>query len=171
MHDERPSADDCERALGTHAGVRRVVTTTETAPDGATQRIAYVEPHPGHALSTRELMQYACERLPERALPTSIVLRDVLPASDDSPGHDRAGIESLLCDIWQQVLEVPHVDVRDDFFELGGHSLTAGQVMTRLRERLQVDLPLRALFEAPTVEALAESVEDYQRLGDASRDS
>jgi acyl carrier protein len=70
----------------------------------------------------------------------------------------RTPTEETLAKIWSELLRLDRVGVHDNFFELGGHSLIATRVMARVREDLQVDLPLRRIFEAPTVEALALSV-------------
>jgi NAD(P)-dependent dehydrogenase (short-subunit alcohol dehydrogenase family)/acyl carrier protein len=70
----------------------------------------------------------------------------------------RNPIEEEVAEVWQRLFGVAQVGVEDDFFELGGHSLLATQVMSRVRERFQVDLPLAALFEAPTVSGLSLAV-------------
>ncbi len=67
--------------------------------------------------------------------------------------------EELLVEIWSQVLRVPHVGVHDNFFELGGHSLMATQVISRIRDLFQLELPLRAIFETPTIAGLAERIQ------------
>src|SRR5262249_12680372 len=68
-------------------------------------------------------------------------------------------IEALLAGIWAELLGVERIGVRDRFFDLGGHSLLATQAMSRLRATFGVEFPLRTLFERPTIEALAQSVE------------
>ncbi|MDQ3175168.1 MAG: condensation domain-containing protein, partial [Acidobacteriota bacterium] len=71
----------------------------------------------------------------------------------------RTAVEEEVAGIWSEVLDVEQVGVYDNFFELGGHSLKATQVVSRLREALQVELPLRSLFEAPTVATLSTAIE------------
>ena len=73
--------------------------------------------------------------------------------------------ERVLCGIWQELLAVDQVGVEDNFLALGGHSLLATQVFSRLRAAFQIDLPLRALFEAPTVRALAQHIEQARQAG------
>jgi acyl carrier protein len=70
----------------------------------------------------------------------------------------RNEIEEILASIWVEVLGVTPISVNDDFFDIGGHSLAAMQVMTRIREELGVDLALRDLFEATTLQSLARHV-------------
>jgi amino acid adenylation domain-containing protein len=105
------------------------------------------------------------ERLP--LTPTGKVDRRALPAPERPDAESRREglvrprnpIEESLAEIWAEVLGVDQVSIHDDFFGLGGHSLLATQVMVRVREAFQVDLPLRALFESPTVVGLAQAVE------------
>lgn len=64
-------------------------------------------------------------------------------------------MQQLLTEIWAEVLNVPMIGVRDNFFDLGGHSLAAIQIVSRIRRRVQADVTLEALFNAPTVEELS----------------
>ena len=79
----------------------------------------------------------------------------------------RTPTEETLHGIWREVLGVEQMSVEENFFELGGHSLLATQVVSRMREAFGVEVPLRALFEAVTIERLAEAVEEQQRRGAA----
>jgi acyl carrier protein len=92
--------------------------------------------------------------------------RNALPSPDQSyrgfeHGFAAPGtpVEEMIAGIWAEVLKLEKIGIHDNFFDLGGHSLKATQVMSRVREALQVDLALRVLFEAPTVAELAARVE------------
>ncbi len=124
------------------------------------------------------------ERLPDFMVPSAIVTLDVLPltpngkldrnalpapdadADEIRPGYvaPRTPAEDVLSGIWASVLGVANVGVDDDFFELGGHSLLATQVASRVREAFGVELPVRGIFEAPTVARLADRVEEARRV-------
>jgi acyl carrier protein len=67
--------------------------------------------------------------------------------------------EEIMCEVWSEVLGLERVGIHDNFFELGGHSLLASRMITRLRHRLQVELPLRSIFEFPMISSLATAAE------------
>jgi acyl carrier protein len=94
-------------------------------------------------------------KLDRRALPEPGDERPDLAAGYVAP---RAPHEATLAGLWQEVLRVERVGIHDDFFALGGHSLLATQVLSRVRDAFGVDVPLRALFEAPTVAQLGDLV-------------
>jgi thioester reductase-like protein len=81
-------------------------------------------------------------------------------------------VEEQLAQIWMQVLSVEPVGIHDNFFDLGGHSLLTVELLTRIKETFQVDLPLLCLFKAPNIAGLAQAIDVAQRLGvDAAIDS
>src|SRR5207248_9560136 len=122
-------------------------------------------------LSAQELRTFLQEKLPDYMIPAAFVALDALPLTPNGkvdhkalPAPDgarpdldsafvvpRTPIEELLAQIWSELLQVARVGVYDNFFALGGHSLLAAMVIARMRAAFQVELPLRVLFEAPTV--------------------
>jgi acyl carrier protein len=94
-----------------------------------------------------------------RALPAPEPVRPALTAAYIEP---RTPVEAKLVGIWAEVLGLDRVGANDNFFELGGHSLLAIRVVSRLRESFQVEIPLRRLFETPTVAGLAQYLEAIQ---------
>ncbi|HZN09593.1 MAG TPA: non-ribosomal peptide synthetase, partial [Pyrinomonadaceae bacterium] len=128
---------------------------------------------------SRELRQYLRERLPDYMVPAAIVELDQLPLTRNgkldrsrlpAPAFaqqqetfvaPRTPTEESLARIWSEVLNVERLGVNDNFFDLGGHSLRATQVISRMQDVFGVELPLRVLFEAPTVAELAEKVDTY----------
>src|SRR6185369_17488548 len=96
--------------------------------------------------------------------------RRALPQLQDRTGRGeyvppRTATEQIVADIWANILGLPKISLDDNFFELGGHSLLATQVMVRVRKTMGVELPLRALFENPTVAKLAAQIEASLRRG------
>jgi acyl carrier protein len=129
-----------------------------------------------------ELRRSLQEKLPGYMVPSAFVLLDALPLTPNGkvdrhalPAPDQAGreherafvaprtpTEKLLASIWAHVLGVEQVSVHDNFFELGGDSLLAARVISRVREEFAVELPLRRLFDEPTVATLVEAVAQSQ---------
>jgi acyl carrier protein len=130
-----------------------------------------------------QLRRVAGAKLPEYMIPSAFVVLDKLPLTENgkvdrkalpAPDQSRRDVEQgylaprtpaeeMVAAIWADVLRLERVGVRDDFFELGGHSLNATQVVSRVRDAFRVELPLRALFETPTVEGLAKTIEGLRR--------
>ncbi|MBN8226492.1 amino acid adenylation domain-containing protein [Corallococcus macrosporus] len=167
---------EVESALRQHAAVKDAVVVAKG--EGEERRlVAYVAPKSGASVETKALKTDLRQRLPEYMVPGTVVVLDALPlnangkvdrkalpepeapTSGGTYEAPRTETEARLAAIWAQVLRVPRVGVRDDFFALGGHSLLATQVVSRVRTETGAELPLRALFEAPSVESLAARVE------------
>ncbi len=131
------------------------------------------------SFSVDELRLHASRRLPAALVPAAFIVLDELPRTPNGkldrgalPSPELAGaaakegaleprnqVEELLAGIWEEVLGLERVTVHDNFFEIGGHSLLATQVLARVQEVFAVDLPLRTIFELPTVAQIAASVE------------
>ena len=180
---------EIEAALAQHRSVVQALVTVDESSLGEKRLAAYVVVQPGCAPTAIELRTFLKDKLPEHMVPAFFVMLDSLPLSSNGkvdrralpplvetqPGPDRvfAGsrtpTEEILVDIWSQVLGVERVSIYDDFFDLGGHSLLATQVVSRIRETFQVEMPLRRLFETPTVAGLAEGLELSRRDGQSSQ--
>ena len=150
----------------------------ETA-NGDKRLVAYVRPREGETPTRQQLRQYLQERLPEHMVPTQFVFMTAFPQTPNrkidrnalpAPGVEAderesafeaptGGVEEALAALWRELLDVQRVGRRDNFFEAGGHSLLAMQLVGRVRDRFSVDLPLKNLFEHPTVAELAEAID------------
>ena len=87
-----------------------------------------------------------------------------MPLSAERIAMEQLASETLVADTWREVLRLERVGAEDNFFDLGGHSLLLTQVVSRLRKILKRDLPIRWLFEAPTVSGLAGRIDEAERL-------
>ncbi|HET9478021.1 MAG TPA: phosphopantetheine-binding protein, partial [Pyrinomonadaceae bacterium] len=96
------------------------------------------------------------------ALPAPEAVRPDLPQAFVAP---RAGVQQSLAGIWSDLLGLPQVGIHDNFFDLGGHSLLTTQLISRVRELFKVELPLRQVFQQPTIAALAIVIEQAQNNG------
>jgi surfactin family lipopeptide synthetase C len=110
---------------------------------------------PAHFVTLESLPLLPSGKVDRRALPAPEAAGQ--PHTPDLVAP-RTPLEEQVADIWAAVLGLPHVSIYDNFFERGGHSLLATQIISRLHERLGIELPLRAFFETPTVAALAEAI-------------
>ena len=154
---------------------------------GDERLIAYVVPNDS-APAPSALRRFVQDRLPDYMVPASFVSLDTLPLLPNGkvdrralPAPDQARPESereyiaprnpmeeKLAGIMAEVLKVERIGVHDNFFELGGHSLLGMQVVARVRKVFQVELPLRRLFEEPTVAGLCLDIEKAEKSGDRS---
>ncbi|HEX7239559.1 MAG TPA: amino acid adenylation domain-containing protein, partial [Longimicrobiaceae bacterium] len=174
----RVEPGEIEAALRAHPAVREAVAVVREDAPGERALVAYLVAEEGAAApGAAELRAHLRERLPGYMVPSALVTLETLPLTPGgkldrralpAPGAaagerayvaPRTPVEERLARIFAEVLNAGRVGVDDGFFELGGHSLLATRVASRVREELGVEVPLRALFEAPTVAALAERVE------------
>jgi amino acid adenylation domain-containing protein len=173
---------EIEARLAEHAAVHEVVVVAR-ARDGEAGDPRLVAYYVGDPAGVAALRAHLAERLPEYMIPAAFVHMDALPVNPNGkldrkalPAPDfaleeeeyvapRTPVEEVLAGIWAEVLGLERVGVEEGFFERGGHSLLATRVVSRVREVFGVELPLRALFEGPTVAELAGRVEEMRRAG------
>jgi amino acid adenylation domain-containing protein len=170
---------EIENILRQCEGVDESAVLVRDDKAGEPQLVAYVVPT-DQDLSTHGLREELKEKLPSYMVPAAIIVlpaiplttngkidRKALPAPDMSLATraeefvaPRSDAEQTLAQIWAEVLRLERVGIHDKFFEIGGHSLKATQVVSRIREVFDVELPLRRIFEQPTVAELASTVTD-----------
>ncbi|RCJ25078.1 hypothetical protein A6770_28095 [Nostoc minutum NIES-26] len=173
---------EVETVLGQYPQVQASCAIVREDTPGNKRLVAYIVPQPKQTLKVSEVRSFLKEKLPEYMVPSAIVILDALPLSANRkldrralPAPDlhsqlsdqyvapRNPIEEILAVIWAQVLKVELVGICDNFFELGGHSLLATQLVSRVRSSLNVELPLRSLFAAPTVAELSQHIQQLQQ--------
>jgi amino acid adenylation domain-containing protein len=170
---------EIEAALTAHPAVREAVVVLALAAGaaGGERLVAYVVPREEERTGgERELRAWLENRLPQPMVPASFVVLAALPLTPNGKIDRRAlpapeapslaidaaprgPIAEILAGIWAEVLGVSRVSAEDNFFELGGNSLLAMRAVSRLRNALHCDIPIRTLFDGPTVTALARRVE------------
>ena len=169
----RIELEEIEAVLASHPTVREVVVETADDTAGNKYLAAYIVLAHQEASSINELQTFARERLPEYSIPSIFVPLESIPLTPNgkvdrgalpTPLHTgltaayvaaRNETEELVAGIWAEALGMERVGVEDNFFKIGGHSLLATQVLSRVRKVFQVEIPLRHLFEQPTVAYLA----------------
>ncbi|HEY7492621.1 MAG TPA: amino acid adenylation domain-containing protein [Candidatus Tectomicrobia bacterium] len=183
MRGYRIELHEIEMALEQHPAIRQAVVLTREDTPGDMRLIAYLVADQASVPTSSGLRRALRNMLPDYMLPSAYVRLDALPLTPSgkvdrlalpAPGAARptlaAGFvsprtptEEVLAGIWVTVLGIERIGVHDNFFDLGGHSLLAVQVMSRLRHALRVEMPLHALFDAPTVAELALHIETVQQ--------
>ncbi|MEM9292778.1 MAG: amino acid adenylation domain-containing protein [Acidobacteriota bacterium] len=180
---------EVEAALAALDSVKEAAVDTRPVPGvkpgegGESRLVAWVVPRrPQDPPTPAALRQALAEHLPEPLVPSAWVLLDRMPTSanrkldrralPDPPaavgGAGRApesATERLLARAWSELLEVEAPGTEDDFFSLGGHSLLAVRVVARLRDALEVEVPVRTFFQHPTLGALAAAVDELLQEG------
>ena len=175
---------EIETVLNQLPSVREAVVFAREDAAGAKRLIAYVVAREEPPPVASEMRDHLKRTVPEYMVPSAFVVLKSLPLTATGKVDRKAlpepeqvrpelaqvyvapqtAVEEVLCNIFSEVLQVEPVGVRDSFFELGGHSLLATQISSRVRSAFQVELPLRRLFESPTVEQLAEAVLNAPKL-------
>jgi amino acid adenylation domain-containing protein len=175
----RVELDEIVAALNAHPGVEASAVVARPAPDGTLRLVAYVVAASDAKLTPTALLTTLRSGLPDYMLPAAFVPIDELPLMASGkvdrsrlPDPEQAEtlrdpefeapsspVERRLADIVAALLGIARVGVSDNFFLLGGHSLLGTQLIARLRDAFGVDLPLRTVFDHPTVAGLAGEVE------------
>ena len=173
---------ELEAVLAAHGQVREAVARVLRNDSGDARLIAYLETE-GQAPEAADLRIYLAERLPAHMVPSGFEFLEELPRTPNGKVDRRALPEPGTVDVsgerfyvppsndgereiaalWEEILEVERVGIHDNFFELGGHSLLATRVVARLQRSHGIQLPLRTLFELPTVAQLAPQVAEEQK--------
>jgi acyl carrier protein len=169
---------EIEAVVGSHPAVREVVVLAREDSTGQKQLVCYAVLDSSIGAGTGDWRAFLKQRLPDYMIPSWFEIIEQLPVTPNGKVdrkallelramrhaeglvHPRTPVEEIIASMWKEVLKLEgDVGVDDDFFELGGHSLLATQVVSRLRAIFYVDIPLRDLFQTPTIAALAELIE------------
>lgn len=173
----RVELGEIEAVLRQHPGVQDTVIAAHEYTSSDKRLVAYVVLN--QQPDSNELRSFLKSKLPDYMVPSAFVFlnslpltvngkidRKALPAPDRSRSDvevscvaPRNAVEEVLAGIWAELLKLEKVGIQDNFFDLGGHSLLATVLISRIRETFRLDVPLRSLFESPTVAELARSLE------------
>jgi acyl carrier protein len=177
---------EIEAALEGHPAVRQVAVVAAEDDPGDQRLIAYLVAAPGEAPALSDLRGHLRRTLPDYMIPSAFVFLESLPRTpsgkldrsalprpdrrppEPAPDHvaPQGALEEVLAGICAEVLGVTRIGAHDDFFALGGHSLLATRVIARIEAALGIELPVRHLFEMPTVAGLAERIVALERSGE-----
>jgi amino acid adenylation domain-containing protein len=175
---------EIEATLREHPAVRDAAVVVREDEQGQSRLVAYLVPDPKQPPAVAEVRTFLRRKLPEVMVPSFYVSLDALPLSPNgklerralpAPATDGTGresprpedlspVEEVLATIWSEVLGLDRIGVHESFFDLGGHSLLASRVVSRIRDAFRVEIPLRNVFEAPTLGGLAERIESQLRV-------
>jgi amino acid adenylation domain-containing protein len=178
----RVELGEIEVALTEHPAVRNALVVTQGSRAGDKQLMAYLVPQSEQMPTVSDLRSYLKLKLPDYMIPATFIMLEALPLTPNGkidrkalPEPDQAGIidvaayvaprnsiEEKLVEIWTTFLGLERIGIHHNFFEMGGHSLLATQIMARVREVFQVDVPLRVLFENPGIAELATAIVQWQ---------
>jgi amino acid adenylation domain-containing protein len=172
---------EIENVLAAVGGVSEVAVLVSEIRSGDKRLTAYVQQQADGELTESVCVAALRERLPDYMVPSAFVFVDAFPLTPHNKLDRKAlsllaptqncetqfvlptsALESVIARIWRETLDVERVGVTDDFFDLGGHSLLATQVMWRVFETFNVEVPLRRLFDAPTVGEFVAALEEVE---------
>ncbi|HEX6770050.1 MAG TPA: amino acid adenylation domain-containing protein, partial [Candidatus Binatia bacterium] len=171
---------EIEAALAEHPSVGQSAALVGEDEVNEKRLLCYVVPQQEAMPVPDELRGFLRKKLPEHMVPSAFILlnglprtphgkldRNALPAfdenlarPDDKYATPRTPIETSLSEIWSEILRVERIGIHDNFFDLGGHSLMAIRLISRIRDTFKLDLPLRDIFETPTVSGIAQRLQE-----------
>jgi amino acid adenylation domain-containing protein len=176
---------EIESALAAHVGVKDAVVLAQDDGAGNRRLVAYVVPRPMEGPSPAEAQAYLAQRLPDYMVPGVVHILSALPltpngkidrkallaieeehGADELPVAPRNPVEEVLAGIWGDVFEREAIGIHERFNDLGGHSLLAIQIIARARDAFDVQIPLRAIFEAPTIAELSRRIAELRLEGE-----
>lgn len=180
----RVEISEIESALIDLESVKEAVVVAREHARGEKRLTAYVVPATQPGPTVTALRKQLAEKLPQYMIPSVFVSLDALPVTGigkvnrqalPDPGQSRPSldplfamprspIEEVLVQIWADVLSLDRVGIHDNFFDLGGHSLTATRIVAQVIRYFQVEIPLRCLFESPTVSEMAAAITQHQGI-------
>jgi natural product biosynthesis luciferase-like monooxygenase protein len=180
LRGHRIELGEIEAMLERHPAVRQAAVVVRDDSRGNQQTVAYVVMADAVMCGPDELRDFLKRQLPEYMIPTLFVELEAMPLTPNGKIYrrglpppaaglltgesalvpPRTALEHVLVSLWADMLGVDEVGIHDDFFKIGGHSLLAAQLLSRLRETFEIDLPLRSLLQAPTVAELAEAMSE-----------
>lgn len=169
---------EIEAVLRDHPSVNEVVVLAREDQPGEKRVVAYIESHHHSPATINDLRDYLYSKVPDYMVPSAFVMMDALPLMPNGkinrkalpePGHERPDlgtdfeaprtpVESIVAQIWADLLGMEEISIHDNFFELGGHSIMATRLISKIRETFQVEVPLHMLFDAPTVAGFVEQL-------------
>ncbi|BAZ34002.1 amino acid adenylation (plasmid) [Cylindrospermum sp. NIES-4074] len=175
---------EIESKLSQHYAVQESLVTATFDITGDKRLVAYIIPSKNQSPTTNELQSFLKQKLPEYMLPRAFVRLDALPLTPNGkidykalpiPTHSRQEsaatfvaprnkLEFHLTKIWENVLGIQPISIKDNFFDLGGHSLLAVRLFAEIEKAFNKHFPLSTLFQKPTIEELASILHQEQRL-------
>ncbi|MCF2149914.1 amino acid adenylation domain-containing protein [Desmonostoc muscorum LEGE 12446] len=173
---------EIEALLAQNSTVREAVVVVRKDSVDSQRIVAYLVPENEQTLTIPELRSFLESKLPSYMIPTNFVILEALPLTPNGKVDRKAlpalnivitefeesfvapqtSIEKQLATIWMEVLGLEKIGINDNFFELGGHSLLATQVISRINKNLDIELPIRKIFELSTIAKFAKIIEEKQ---------
>jgi amino acid adenylation domain-containing protein len=166
----RVELGEVRSVLGHHPDILEAVVIVRQDAPGTKRLAAYIVLKNAQAHSITSIRRFVAEKLPSYMVPSDFVILDSLPLTPNGKVDyqalpipttrpkiegefvgPRTPVEELLVKIWAEVLNFNEIGIHDNFFELGGNSLLATQVISKIRKIFQINLPLRIIFETPTI--------------------